>query len=70
MSFPDPPSSESLPSPPESVEGVAVVFSTLSAPSPALTVIPRMRAAGHAAKVCDPVQPGPTVIVAPGSESE
>ena len=38
MSFPEPPASESLPSPPERVDGVEVVFVMLSAPSPPVAV--------------------------------
>ena len=69
MSFPDPPASESLPSPPESVDGVEVALVTLSAPSPALTVNPMMPATGQIAALANSVQAGWAAIVAPGSTS-
>ena len=69
MSFPEPPASESLPSPPERVDGVEVVFVMLSAPSPPLTVIPMIPAAGHTPAPAKSVQAGWAAIVAPGSTS-
>jgi hypothetical protein len=70
MSLSVPPSSESGPSPPESVERVAVVLVTLSAPSPALTVIPMIAMDGQVTLEPVPTQAGSAVMVAPGSASK
>ena len=58
MSFPEPPASESLPSPPERVEGVEVVFVRLSDPSPPLMVNPMMPATGQTPAPANTVQAG------------
>ena len=70
MSFPDPPVSESAPSPPENVAGSEVVFSRLSPPSPPDSVKPMIPAPAQMTLPGPPVHPLPGWMGAPGSDSE